>query len=653
MPTNTTANQTKALMLPLWAAFCLATPVDSSAEDWKFSESPAEESAVLKQKLKRQFADVEMTDNLEKIYQSDSEPVNWRNKDKDINPEIIDWERDEDLQRLSPIVGDAEKNVELIGTGGNPYASDISDGQMPDKLNVWWDREVLSQMGRNTVPNRETPESLILRAMEHSSQIKVFSDVPIIRETAELEAVGEFDPIAYSEYRLTDLDEPVGSTLKTGGPERFFEDEWLFRAGIRKKFVTGTEIDLSQRWGVLDNNSEFLEPKDQGNAKIAITLTQPLINGLGIRYNRSLIDVAQLDGSIARDEFKRQVESHLLELVRSYWGLYLERATLTQRRALVRRTQKIADTLEARSGYDVSEVQAQRVRSEVLVRKSDVVRAESAVRNAEARIVSLINDPEFSMRDTFELLPETTPITAASTVTHDMALALALANRPEIDQAFKQARASAIRVNMTRNELRPVLNFVLGYARDGLAGEGDYNQAFDNQFDLGDGSWIAGLVFEMPLGNRVAKSRLERRQAEARQLAYQLKTTVDTVLLEVQVSVREIHTSYREMHAKYTAMQALIAEVDSLEQRQGVELVDGNSGGRYLERLLDAQDRLTESEHELLRSMTTYNVALVNLDRATGMFMQTNDIRPRYFDDKDPYIDGLPAYGLEKVSSSQ
>lgn len=653
MPINTATRQIKVTTLGLWIAICQVMPGSLRAEDWKFSDSYVEDSAVLVEKLEHQFTDTDAEIDTGRVYQSDSEPVNWRNKDKEIDTAMTGWGEDEVLKRLSPVVEDAENNVKLIGVGSNPYASGISDEQMPNDVNNWWDREVLSQMGRNTVPSRETPESLILRAMEHSSQIKVFSDVPIIRETAELEATGEFDPLVYSEYRLTDIDEPVGSTLKTGGPERFLEDEWLFKAGIRKKFVTGTEIDLSQRWGVLDNNSEFLEPKNQGNAKIAITLTQPLINGSGVRYNRSLIDVARIDGSIARDEFKRQVESHLLELVRSYWGLYLERATLVQRKALVKRTQKIADTLEARSGYDVSEVQAQRVRSEVLVRKSNVVRAESAVRNAEARIVSLINDPEFSMRETFELLPETTPITAASTVTHDMALALALANRPEIDQAFKQARASAIRVNMTKNELRPVLNFVLGYARDGLSGEGDYNQAFDNQFDVGDGSWIAGLVFEMPIGNRVAKSRLERRQVEARQLAYQLKTTVDTVFLEVQVSVREIHTSYREMHAKYTAMQALVAEVESLEQRQGVELVGGNSGGRYLERLLDAQDRLTESEYEFLKSMTTYNVALVNLDRATGMFMQTNDIRPRYFDDNDPYIDGLPSYKLEKVSSSQ
>lgn len=635
------------VLLPV-VAVLIALPSISIAEEWKFGQK-------LDPRLIGVDSDAGISLPSGEIgeYRSDGEPINWRSRDEDIEPHINDWSEIDSYQRVKPVLDGAKESQDLIGNGRNPYATYDDLSNMPEQVDPWWDKEARATLGAATTPYRVSPESLMLRAMTHSSQIKVFSDVPVIRETSELEALAGFDPVAYFDYRLTDLDEPVGSTLKTGSADRFLEDEWLFKSGIRKKFITGTELDISQRWGVLDNNSDYLVPKDQANSRLAITLTQPLLNGAGVRYNRSLIDVARLDGSIARDEFKRQIESHLLELTRSYWGLYLERTVLIQRRALVDRTQKIVDTLEARENLDVSSVQLQRLRSEVLDRKSNVVRAESAVRNAEARIVSLINDPEFHVSDSFELIPEMEPVTRKSTISHDVAVALALSNRPEISQSLKQLRASAIRESMTKSELRPVLNFVLGYYRDGLAAQGDNGESFSNQFDTGDGSWTAGLVFEVPLGNRAAKARHQRRQAEGRQLANQLKTTIDTVMVEVQVSVREIETAYREMQSKYSAMEAVRSEVGSLEDRQSVELSGGGNGSAYLERLLEAQDRLVESEFEFTQSATTYNIALANIDRATGVLMQTNDIQPRYYEDSDSYIDDLPGYKLERVNLVQ
>ncbi|MBX2867371.1 MAG: TolC family protein [Acidiferrobacterales bacterium] len=617
-----------------------------AADDWKFTNS----------KNTRVLHGLDLSSTLVTInedgliYTSDGTRVDWRDKDREIGEDIKNWNEIDTFKRVPPILEEAKSQAKQIGAGGNPYQTYSDIAEIPVGFKPWWDEKILNSLGTGTSPDVVSPETLVLKALENSSQIQVFSDVPIIRETAELEALGAFDPVAYVDYRLNDLDEPVGSTLKTGGPDRFLEDEWVFKAGIRKKFVTGTELDISQRWDVLDNNSEFLEPKDQANARLAITLTQPLLNGNGVKYNRSLIDVARIDASIARDEFERQIESHMLELIRSYWGLYLERAVLVQRRALVERTQRIVERLQARADIDVSQVQLRRLRSEVINRKSNVVRAESAVRNAEARIVSLINDPEFRINDQFEIVPEISPITRESTISQDMAVSLALAKRSEISQGLKQLKASALRVNMTKSELRPVLNFVLGYYRDGLAAEGDYNSAFDNEFDTGDGSWTVGLVLEYPIGNRAAKARHQRRQAEARQLSNQLKTTIDTVLVEVQVSVRELGTSYREMQNKFAAMEAVRAEVQSLEDRQSVELGGNANGGAYLERLLEAHDRLIENEYEFVRSMTTYNIALANIDRATGLLMQTNDIQPRYLEDSDPYVEGMPEYKLERVN---
>jgi len=560
------------------------------------------------------------------------------------------WIGDDDLRGAERLVERYRSQAQSVGEDNPPYWTETvrDPDTIPADFRPWWQHNVVKPLSATSNPIYENPESLVLRAVANSAQIRVFSDIPIVRETAELEAKGRFDPRVYLEGKLTDLNEPVGSTLKTGGPDRFLEDEWLLKAGIKKKFLTGTDVDVSQRWGVLDNNSEFLEPKDQANTRLAFTITQPLLNGFGVKYNRTQIDIARIDGRVALSEFKRQVESHLLEVIRAYWGVYLERAALLQRRALLDNTGVLVTEMEGRGTFDTALNQQNRVRAKLAARRSDLVRAETAVRNAEARVLSLVNDNTLVFGDQFELIPDLAPVTTPKSVSTEMAMTLALENRPEIDQAIKQLKAAALRSQMTRRELMPVLNLVFQYYRDGLEGDDDVSGAYSNQFDVGDGSYVLGLVFEYPLFNREARARHRRRQVEVRQLQEQLRTTLETVSLELQVSTREVKTAYREMLAKYLAMKSAQVENETLEQRQGVDLAS-QSGAVYIELLLDAQDRLSEAEYEFLQSQVTYNVALVNSDRATGTLLQMYDIEPRRIDHED----GLPAYRLEQVSIAQ
>ena len=541
-----------------------------------------------------------------------------------------EWHGEDRLEQAQVIKRQFREQAAILGEDDVPYLADMNlgGGVIPEDFEPWWQPMVSRPFRGDSNAVYENLEGLVVRTLENAAQIKVFAGVPLIRQTAELEAEGRFDPHAYFDYKWTDLDEPVGSTLKTGGPERFLEQEWLWRVGVKKTFVTGTEVDVSQRWGVLDNNSEFLEPKDQANTRLSLTVTQPLLNGAGVRYNSSHIDVARIDGSVALDEFKRQAESHLLEVTRAYWGLYLERALLLQRVALVTQATDLAAEIEGRAGFDATRSQLQRVRSVVLRRRSEALRSATAVRNAEARIKSLVNDPALQVGPGFELVPSMPPARGGAAMSSDMAMLLALENRPEIDQTFKQIRAAAIRVGMTKKELQPVFNLVVQYYQDGLAADGDVSRARDSQ-DEGDGSWVAGLVFDYPLGNREARARHLRRQLELQQLHDQLRSTLETVMLELQVSTREVKTAYKEQQVRFHEMMAARAELNMLRERSSLELADGETGSLYLEQVLDAQDRVTVAENDFLRSQVEYNVALANLDRATGVTLRAYDLSPR------------------------
>jgi len=197
---------------------------------------------------------------------------------------------------------------------------------------------------------------------------------------------------------------------------------------------------------------------------------------------------------------------------------------------------------------------------------------------------------------------------------------------------------------MARNELMPELNLVLEGSLGGLTGQ-DVATAYGRQYNEGGPGYGIGLVFSFPLENNIGRARLERRRIEMRQQIDQIKTTIDTVLLEVKVSAREAATAYRETQAKYEAVRAFTEDLETLQARRGVqELRDEVQVASYLDTMLDAQDRRAIAEEEFIRAAANYQIAVVNLERAKGNLLVYSDVTVmRGRDEKN-----LPQLWLEK-----
>lgn len=469
-------------------------------------------------------------------------------------------------------------------------------------------------------------EEFYLRALEHSSQIRVFSDLPLIRQTAIQEATGAFDTRLFAEGRYNRSDDPVGSTLTTGREGRFTEDRYVFEAGVRKKVATGAEVFASQELSHTDNNSNFFTPKPQGGARLRIGFIQPLLQGGGVTFNRSIIQIAEIDSELAREEFVRQAESHLMEISRTYWGLFMARGSYAAKTRGWEDARSIVEELESREDFDAVQTNILRARAVAAERQADLVRAESAVRNAEDRLMALVNDPELRLNGAFEMVPTDAPVLLLPPMSLEEAASDALRQRPEVRQAYLQLRTAAIREDMQRNERLPELNFfaeayVAGLARD------DVPLAWENQFNQGRPGGTVGLRFEMPLENNTGNARYLRRRIEMRQLMSQLQTTMETVLLEVKISVREVATAHRDLTARYESMVAAREDLEDFRQRRGVQILsNGTTAIGQLQFLLDAQQRQTIAEERFVEALAAYNVALVNLQRSKGNFLSYESI---------------------------
>lgn len=514
-----------------------------------------------------------------------------------------------------------------------PILNDLSNEVVPEELEqAWWLTPMQKPFRKDAEPLHISLASLLVQTLQHSYQIKVFNEVPQICETSIVEADAAFDWYGFLESRWDDTNDPVGSTL-TGVPigARYKNNQFSSAAGMRRRTLIGGKVEAAQRFGFQDSNSIYLVPAPQGTARLTLGYTQPLLRGSGQTYTTSLICLAQIDKSIAEKEFTRQAQSHLLEVARAFWGLHIARATVVQKRNSLKLGLAVAKQLREREEIDAASPQIQRAEAEIATREAELIRAQATVRNAEGRIRSLVNDPALGSPDDVELIPMDVPLCDPMSIDLKVAMARAVQYRPEVHQSLQQIKASSIRLDMSKNEVLPLLNLTAETYVAGLQNNGSVGDAYTDQFSVGSPTYAFGSQFEYPLGNRAAQARADRRVLQLRQVHSQFETTLKILKLEVGTAVRELRTSYAEMISQAKAARAGSRQLDQIVQRWKLLPGEDGNGSLVLDNMLNAQNRVVKAESAYLNAWITYNLAMINLKKSTGELLQHEDVSLKDF----------------------
>lgn len=530
----------------------------------------------------------------------------------------------EDVQRIP-----AESLINPYAARANAYPTSVAMpheagqlAELPREYAPWWD-EVINKPMRAAPSTRPiNVESLIFEAIEHSPQVTAFRIDPIIRETQILEEVAEFDWQTFLETKFDDSNDPIGNSLTTGdNSDRFTDKHFTSRFGVEKRLEQGGSLDVTQNFGLQDNNSTFFTPRDQGTSRLELNFTQPLLRGAGQTYNESRTVLAMLDHQISEDDLQDSLQDHLVEVYTTYWNLYRARAVRLQKERLLRRAIDVEQKLAARQGIDAVRRQVLRARAAVASRRSEIARADMEVRNSESRLRLLVNSPGLKQSTVVELLPIEAPMSEYMSVSMRGSVETALQNRPDIRRAIKQMKETAVRLEVSKNELLPKLDFVLGTYVAGLRGKSQIDTAWTNQFRDGRPGYSVGLMLQYPLGNRAAKARYARREWEVARTLKEFEASVESSMSEVELAVREFETSYQEMLSRFQSMIAADTEANYLLERW--RLLPGNdqTTSFLLEDLLDAQERVAMEEQDFVEAQVAYVLSVVRLKRASGILL--------------------------------
>lgn len=549
---------------------------------------------------------------------------------RDDNSPLIDPRIEFSPEQQVPLPEPMQNNAKIEMQETLPYAAppvevfgqpdkDLYQSGKPDSqvaFPLWWDELVVNpQIGDSQYWNVGINE-LIAFFLKNSPRLRAIQWVRESAQPAIPENIAEFDPTVFVESNFARLNDPVGNTLTTGGANRFQDNNWTTRGGLRKKFRAGGTLEAFQRFGIQTNNSDFFVPEQQGTAFLSLNFSQPLLNGRGKLYNESLIAIATLENNLAGSVAEEKIQTELLKLAENYWQLYSFRAIWLQKLKNVKRAESIYNELQIRKGFDVSTTQLFRAKAAVETRKAELVEALNNVRDIESQISAIIGIDIRNQR--FEYVPNFPPNLVFPKLEMGDAFVTALSNRPEILQAGQRAEIAATKTNRSKHEVLPILDLILGTYVSGLDQNYEFIDAFGRQFSDGAPGYSAALNFEMPIHRRAARARLEREQVRWKAVTSEFEDKVLQVQSEVDIAVREVETAFKKLQARAVAMESAKSEMNAQRERLGLALSDGDNIGNTLNFLLDAQDRLADQENLLAQAQADYMVSWVALKKAMG-----------------------------------
>jgi outer membrane protein TolC len=463
--------------------------------------------------------------------------------------------------------------------------------------------------GQDTLP--VSLADCVRMALESNLDIRVGAIAPGIERERVREAAGEFDQLLTFRSRGGKAKAPASTDFETS--EVISTRRFSLDVATTRKIVTGASATLGFTTDRTSTNSFFSLRGPSWSSALYFTVTQPLLRGAWSGYNRSRIELARRQRDKARDDLDVTVQAVIARVEAAYWDLVFAASDLEVKRTSLRVAEEFLETTRRRiAAQKATRVQETQALAGVETRRLDLIAAENALGNAEDALRSLIA-PTVDGRDAAggaRPVPTDAVGTGTETVlAADDAIAAALDRHPALRAAARGLEARDIAIRQAKSETLPKLDvFGTAYVR-GL--DDDLSSSVDPLYDGEFFEWEVGLSLEVPIGNRVARSRLARARLERLREGARVDRLRNDVVVAVRMSVRAVRSARQSIAA---AERAARLAAEQLENEQ-LRLAAGVSTPFEV---LQMEEDLSGARSREIRARTLYRIALAEYHRSVG-----------------------------------
>ncbi len=544
-------------------------------------------------------------------------------REKDVEPQPIELSPTTDLTQLDIREDHLEQIQREFSTKG--YTQELQDsGPHDDPIAGLIGTDLL---GRDTVLVPVSLQGVVQASIAGNLDVEFAQFGPAISQAQLVEAEAVFDWTLFGSVEGRDTITPQTSAAGFGtGVIRNESDSATATLGVRRSLTTGGSLSIQHDLGYTNVESSFFgaaDPNPSNSSNFVLGYEQPLLDGFGRDRVQAGIYLARNAERSAVASLKTQLITSASDTERAYWQLVFAYKQVIIRAKLLERGIEVRDDIKARRVQDARQAQVADAVARVERRRSDLLTAKTALRNASDNLKRLMNDDRIPVGSEILLVPGDDSAVEALSISLLNAIDTGIQNRPEVEQSILSIDDSTIRENVARNAKLPTLNLTAQARMLGLDDSiaDGYNDSISNRF-VDD--WLIGLTFEQPLGNRAGEAGFRRARLERMQSIVGYRRTVQGIVLDIKNALNAVVTNHALISqstlsrvAQGEALRALIVEKELTNAGYSVERLN-------LE--LNQQESLANAEISEALSLVNYNTAMVDLYQAMGTTLDRNRI---------------------------
>ncbi|MEW5801033.1 MAG: TolC family protein [bacterium] len=392
--------------------------------------------------------------------------------------------------------------------------------------------------------------------------------------------------------------------------------------GFSKLFSTGTKLEIGLQSQYSDQEREQTTQKAFITDKLSIscstysnsgsiTLTQPLLRGMGRKINLSLANQAEIDRQISAYELQQYAIELVAKVQKNYWNLVLAEETLKIReKSLDLAERQMNETQERINLGKQAESELVSAQAEVASEKAKLIDAKNTLSKRTLDFLYLLNpDVETLWDQKVNLTTPPAPIEREIGGIHEHVTA-AMRFRPDINQAHLNYKKGDLEVVRTQNGLLPRLDFFITLKQ--MASGPEFPASF-SEFD--DSDYVAGFNLSRPLGNTRAKA--QARRASLTRLQYQ--ESIANLKQSIQVEIRKAIVEINSCTEQITASRAnRIMQEEKLKVEQETFRVGRSTNFKVFQ----VQRDLTEAQVNEVTAIIGQIKAHIDLQVSEGTLLQ-------------------------------
>ena len=436
---------------------------------------------------------------------------------------------------------------------------------------------------------------------------------------------------------------PQSNTFITGTTSLIAASRTSGNFGIQKGFLTGTTVSL----GLNNNSSTSNNPRNDinplTNSSLNLQITQRLLQGFGPSINSRQIHIARNNREVSDLTFKLQVETTVAAIASLYWNLVaLNEQVKVAQEAITAAQRLYNDNQRQVEVGTMAPIEVTRAEAQIAAGEQQLTLAQMQVLQQETILKTALSRTGVaspSMQDAHVIptdvirIPNVEPISPIQDLT-----AMAISSRPELAQSRIQIQNQQLTIEGSKNALLPSLDAFVTTSNAALAGDptplapppgsirnnnaffiGGYGTVLSQMFSRNFPTYSAGFNLNIPIRNRAAQAQVTNDQLALRQQQLGLQRLENQVRVDVQNALIGL-TQARAQYQSATKQRVLMAQTLDAEQKKLA------LGASTIYNVIQDQQAMTLAESNEVTARANYARARVELDRATGQILVSNNI---------------------------